>query len=150
MLSTLPILTSSWRATIDPEFYCRVGISRGTPRGQEGFRRYGPLAPGPWWRDISDETEWVAAYESRVLGRLDPPRVVAELHAIAGNKVPVLMCWERPPPDPAPCHRALVSRWIFREIGIEIPELGHEGLGHGNNHPKLSRIQRATCCCDLP
>lgn len=130
------IYTSCWRTKIDPMRFARIGISRGTPR-QAGFRRYLPLQPGQWWRDVTDEVEWCAAYDRLILAPLDPRRVVAELQALADGRPAVLLCWEPPPPDLSFCHCALVSRWLHKELNIEVRELGYEAAGFGCQHPKL-------------
>lgn len=49
----------------------------------------------------------------------------------------MLLCWEHPPPNPKPCHCALVSVWLWERMGLEVPELGHEAEGFGWSHPKL-------------
>ncbi len=45
-LATMPvqIVTSSWFTKLPPTI-ARIGISKGSPRGQSGFRRYMALAP---------------------------------------------------------------------------------------------------------
>ena len=85
----------------------------------------------------------VARYEAEVLSNLDPKQVVRDLMDVCGGQPGVLLCWEREPPDPSPCHRGLVSWWLHRELGLLVPELGHEELGAGDRHPKLSACVRA-------
>jgi hypothetical protein len=63
--------------------------------------------------------------------------VLRELAAVAEDMIPALLCFERPPPDPAWCHRGLVAGWLYDELGIEVREIGHEQLGGGWSHPKL-------------
>ena len=89
------ILTSSWQTKIDEAKYCRIGISRSTPRGQKGFRRYPKLNPGPWFRSIADEREWAKRYEEEILAPLDPRATADDLMTMADGRVPVLLCWER-------------------------------------------------------
>jgi hypothetical protein len=50
--------------------------------------------------------------------------------------IPTLLCSEAPAPNEAWCHRALVSAWLFDELGLEAREFGHEALGFGWQHPK--------------
>lgn len=76
-------------------------------------------------------------YYTEVLSKLDPKAVVAALAAMADGGIPTLLCWEAPPPNEAWCHRALVSAWLFDELGLAVPEFGHEALGFGWQHPKL-------------
>jgi hypothetical protein len=117
------LFTASWRSDLNT--------------GSAGYKRYAPLAPGPWFRDPIPDRDWVAKYESEVLAHLDARAVVRDLMALAGGQPVLLMCWEPPPPDLAWCHRALVSRWLSREVGMSAPEYGCEHLGHGYDHPKL-------------
>jgi hypothetical protein len=131
------ISTSSWRVPIVDPGYCRIGISRSTPRGQKGFRRYPKLHPGPWFRSIADEREWAARYQDEILAVLDPARTVAELRDIAGERAPVLLCWEPPEPGADFCHRGLVAAWLWDRVGLAVCELGFEAQGCGWSHPKM-------------
>jgi len=131
------ILTSSWFMKL-PADYARIGISRGTPCGQRvSFLTYRRLQPGPWLKSCPTPEDYARRYFDEVLSRLDPKAVVSALEAAANGGIPVLLCWELPPPDPAWCHRALVSAWLHDELGLEVPEFGHEALGFGWQHPKL-------------
>ena len=118
-----------------PETYVRVGISRGPPRGQRGYRMYAALAPGPWFRSVGAD-EFRRLYIAR-LAKLDPRQVLQELAALAGGQVPTLMCFERPAPGDAWCHRGLVSAWLHDTIGLKVVEYGHEDAGWGWAHPML-------------
>jgi hypothetical protein len=136
LVTGLMIKTSSWFVTL-PSGHARIGISRGTPRGQRGFRRYTALNPGPWFHSCSTPMEYAVRYYREVLAPLDPEKVVNDLIEIADNDIPVLLCFEAPPPSGAWCHRGLVSGWLHDELGIEVTELGHEAEGFGWAHPKL-------------
>lgn len=138
------ILTSSWRAAVDDSQFVRVGISRSVPRGAKGFRRYAALAPGAWFRSISDPREWSLRYDVEVLARLNPVTVAADLAAMSdGVKPVVLLCWE---PSGAGlddwCHRGLISVWLNERLGLEVFELGYEACGCGRSHPKLPLVLR--------
>jgi hypothetical protein len=135
------IFTSSWQTKIDETTCCRIGISRSTPRGQKGFRRYSKLHPGPWFRSIADERDWAKRYEAEILAPLDPQATVDELLAMADGRVPVLLCWEPPEPGDDYCHRGLVAAWLARTLKMTV-ELGQEGKGCGHSHPKLPRSLR--------
>jgi hypothetical protein len=139
MPTDIRIYTGSWRATIDPIRFVRVGISRSVPRGLRGYRRLSALEPGSWWRSIEDPIAWEARYQTDVLDKLDPHKTVDQLRAMSDGRDVVLCCWEASPPDRAWCHRAFVSRWLHREVGLEVHELGHEHCGCGTHHPKLPR-----------
>lgn len=133
-MSTPVIVTASWY-TILPAGYARIGISRGTPRGQRGYRMYRALAPGPWFRSV-EPAEFCRLYMAQ-LNELKPQQVVDELTALADGKIPAVLCFERPPPDPHWCHRSLVSAWLADELAIEVPEFGHWQGRFGWHHPKL-------------
>ena len=49
------IATSSWFTQLDPVRYARIGISRGVPRAQSGYRRYPKLNPGPWFNSVAND-----------------------------------------------------------------------------------------------
>lgn len=136
------ILTSSWQTAIDEARYCRIGISRSTPRGQKGYRRYPKLNPGPWFRSIAEEREWAKRYEDEILAPLDAQATVDELMAMADGRVPVLLCWEPPEPGDDYCHRGLVAAWLSRSLKMRVCELGQESEGCGHSHPKLPRSLR--------
>ena len=132
-------VTASWFTKL-PDGYCRIGISRGNPRGQHGFKLYRKLAPGPWFNSV-DTLEYRRRYFAQ-LEKLDPVATVAELADLACNQQPALLCFERAPPDPSWCHRALVSAWLYDTLGILVLEYGHEADGAGWMHPKLPAVLR--------
>ena len=133
---TVTIKTSSWFTKL-PDHHVRIGISRSVPNQLGTYLNYQPLAPGPWFRNCETPEEYRRRYFSEVLARLEPKTVVADLALMADGDIPVLLCWEAPPPDERWCHRALVSVWLFDELGLQICELGHESSGFGWQHPKL-------------
>ncbi|MFZ1101313.1 MAG: hypothetical protein WAN86_00250 [Hyphomicrobiaceae bacterium] len=65
---------------------------------------------------------------------------------MAGDRTSTLLCWEPPEPDPKWCHRALVSVWLWENLGLEVPELGQEHEGFGWSHPKLHPEARRSSC----
>jgi hypothetical protein len=135
------IKTSSWFTRL-PSDHVRIGISRGVPSKQTGFRRYPLLNPGPWFESCASPQEYTERYFD-ILNRLDPENVVYELEELAEGGTPTLLCWELPPPAPAWCHRGLVSAWLYDELGLEVVEYGHEQAGFGWQHPKLLPAMRA-------
>lgn len=130
-------ITSSWFTPLPPE-YARIGISRGTPRGQAGFRMYRPLAPGPWFNNVSAE-EYRKLYLAQ-LSTLDPRKVLSDLEALAGELTPALLCFEKPNDSEAWCHRGFVSAWMKDGLGLDVVEFGLEHMGAGWLHPKLPRL----------
>jgi hypothetical protein len=115
----------------------RIGISRGTPRGQNaGYRIYKMLAPGTWFASVGVD-EYRRRYFAEILGPLDPRAVAAELTVMAGGRIPVLLCFERSGRGQW-CHRALVASWLADAMGQPVPEFGHEHLAQ-ERHPLLPR-----------
>ena len=76
------ICTSSWFQTL-PTDYVRVGISRGAPRHQSGYRMYRALAPGAWFKSVDADT-YRTRYEA-LLAKLDPAQVLEDLHTISAD-----------------------------------------------------------------
>lgn len=130
------IATSSWFTPL-PAGYCRIGISRGVPRGQKGYRRYGKLNPGVWFNSVSPE-RYRQLYFAEILDPLDPAEVVTDLIRLSAGDIPVLLCWESAQlPIKQWCHRALVSAWLHESLGLKVCEVGLEAQGYGWNHPLL-------------
>ena len=102
----------------------RVSIARFPPRGTPaGFRVYRTLAPGPWFKSVS-EPEYRRRYAEQLAG-LDPAMVWDELHALAGDAEPVLLCWERKADLEANrtfCHRRIVAEWLQHRLGEIVAE----------------------------
>jgi hypothetical protein len=136
------IFTSCGSSNIDEAQFCRIGISRSTPRGQKGFRRYPKLNPGPWFRSIPDEREWAERYREEILAPLDAQQTIDELLAMAESRSPVLLCWEPSEPGDDYCHRGLVAAWLWQQAKVKVCELGFESEGCGARHPKLPRSLR--------
>ena len=101
----------------------RVSIARYAPRGTPaGFKVYKALAPGSWFNSVSRE-EYERLYAQQ-LGQLNPRQVAADLHALAGDAEPVLLCWERPPfTETNWCHRRIVADWLRATIVVSVPEV---------------------------
>jgi hypothetical protein len=130
----MQLFTSSWFANL-PDNIARIGISRGTPRGQSGYRVYRALAPGPWFRSVDYDT--YREHYFAILAQLDPEQVVADLNHLAGGRPAALLCFETAQPGPDWCHRAMVSVWLQERLGLDVPEYGLEEEGCGWSHPKL-------------
>ena len=133
--TSVPV-TSSWSAKL-PESYARIGISRGQPRGQSGYKMYRALAPGDWWNSVTPE-EYSERYFAQ-LAKLDPAEVLAELASLADGRIPALLCFEKPHDADAWCHRAFCSVWLKATVGIDVFEYGLESFGAGLSHPKLPK-----------
>jgi len=118
------VRTSSFFDFVGPG---RISIARYPPRRTPpGFRVYRALAPGPWFNSVTrPEYERMYADQLRVL---DPAQVWTDLHELAREHEPVLLCWERPLDLIAGttfCHRRLVAEYFRRTLGHVVPEHEH-------------------------
>lgn len=135
----MQLVTSSWFEPLRRDVV-RIGISRGSPRNHRGYRMYRALAPGGWFRSLTDE-EYVRRYSEEVLAALSPAAVLSDLKALAnGAPTVALLCFEPPFVGPDFCHRALCSLWLWKTLKLEVPEYGQ--LGFGPSHPKLPMFMR--------
>ncbi|HEY8244431.1 MAG TPA: DUF488 family protein [Casimicrobiaceae bacterium] len=102
----------------------RISIARFPPRGTPaGFRVYRALAPGPWFKSVS-EAEYRKRYAAQ-LAALDPKRTYQDLVTLTADDEPVLLCWERKADLEAGrvfCHRRIVAEWLGSTLGIDMPE----------------------------
>jgi hypothetical protein len=48
-----------------------------------------------------------------------------DLHALAGNHEPVLLCYEHYPDHKADdwCHRRMVAQWLEQSLGMSVTEM---------------------------
>jgi hypothetical protein len=65
------------------------------------------------------------SYDAEVLGLFDPHEVRVRLRQLAGDRVPVMCCYERVGSGQW-CHRALAAAWLAEGLGIRVSEFGHE------------------------
>lgn len=99
----------------------RISIARTAPRNTPaGFRVYRALTPGIWFKEV-DWPTYTSLYDEQ-LSQLDPRKVWADLHQIAGGAEPVLLCWERLD-EGKMCHRHLVADWFQNTLGESVSEL---------------------------
>lgn len=130
------VMTSSWFTAL-PAGYKRIGISRGTPRGQmAGFRLFKQLAPGAWFNSVGP-LEYDRLYRAEILGPLDPAKVMAQLQELADGQIPVLLCFEKAGSGQW-CHRAMAARWLAEHLGEPVPEFGFETVQQ-DRHPLFPR-----------
>jgi uncharacterized protein (DUF488 family) len=59
------------------------------------------------------QEEYEKGYRGEILSQLDPKNIYDQL------KDQVILCWEAPGKF---CHRRIVAKWIFENLGIEVPE----------------------------
>ena len=105
----------------------RVCIARWAPRGTPaGFRIYKLLAPRRDMLKLECEP-YRRIYFEDILGKLDPQQVSDDLHELAGDAEPVLLCWEKQADIEAGktyCHRHMVAEWFKAHLDIDVPEIG--------------------------
>ena len=116
----IELYSASWFTYRGPG---RVGISLGTPRNMlRGYRIYRQLAPERYMLGL-DYDAYLKAYHNEVLDRLNPVLVLDQLQHLAGDAVPVILCWEKPPLDTVNfCHRTMAREWLGQALGIETAE----------------------------
>jgi hypothetical protein len=91
----------------------RISISRYQPRFlPKDYAVFKALAPGAWFNKV-DEAEYRRLYQE-ILDSLNPREVWDELHRLAGEAEPVLLCYEKPGEF---CHRRIVAEWFYNELG---------------------------------
>lgn len=120
----MQLYTSHWRNPELGKLAAQiVSISRGQPRRKLPFRykKLMELAPDDHtWRQ-EDKERFEASYVRQLEG-LGAERILADLERIVGGcPAIILLCWERPHEEL--CHRWSLSRWMYEQTGIVIPEL---------------------------
>jgi hypothetical protein len=126
----MQIAAASWFTRL-PSTHVRVGISRGTPRGQAaGYKQYRVLCPEPWFNSVRPD-EYLRRYNEEILGKLLPSTVATELTRFGEGRVPTLLCYESASDIQCGakwCHRHIVAQWLEDHLGIEVPEVDHPNL----------------------
>ena len=106
-----------------PDNFEPICIVRWKPKWYTG-RAMIALAPSDrllrWWRASNKDEqaqEKYRQYYMQMLNQYSPIVVVNTLKAITGNKIPVLVCFEKD----GFCHRHLIAEWL-NQNGIECEE----------------------------
>ena len=60
-------------------------------------------------------------YQSEILRKLDPKKVLADIMALAQGSDVALCCYEKPGDF---CHRHIVAKWLMENTGVVIEEFG--------------------------
>ncbi len=95
-----------------------IAISRGVPSWYRG-KRYLGLAPTR--KMLANLPDFDVEYD-KLLAKLDPKKVYAELIQLCDGAEPILLCWED---FNVSCHRRRVAEWLMSQLDVEIPEFGH-------------------------
>jgi hypothetical protein len=133
------IMTASWFAKL-PAGAAAIGISRGVPRGKNGYQRLRELEPGPWFKSVPPE-RYLTLY-GQILDRLDPSAIRDRL--LGYGEIPILLCWEAAHDCHAGskwCQRHLAAKWLEDRLGIEVQEVGFPDL---NRFAFLRKLAIAT------
>ena len=98
-----------------------VSIAWWNPKWFEGIS-YKIVAPLPEMlrNDITNE-QYTLMYQRRILSKLNPGKIVRDLHVMTGGKDCALLCYEKPGDF---CHRHLLADWMLKETGLVIQEFG--------------------------
>lgn len=119
----MQIFTASWFAKLPPTVQ-RIGVSRGTPRGQSaGYRMLRELAPGPWFKSVTPR-KYLDLYNEQ-LAALDPAGIVDRLNVLGEGKDVAMLCFESAKDCHSGakwCHRHIAARWLGDTLGITVLE----------------------------
>ncbi len=77
------------------------------------------LAPDAYYIKYP-ECQYIPIYEKK-LDKLNAKNVYNELKILSNGNDIVLLCYEK---EGVFCHRILVAKWLKKELGIEVKELG--------------------------
>jgi hypothetical protein len=134
MMSTSQIKPGPWSGKF-PDDQLRVGISRGNAaRAGCWLSRVSQARSGTRFNSVEVD-EYRRRYYAEILGPLDTQAVAGELLDMAGGRIPVLLCFERPGRGQW-CHCAMASEWLAEATGQAVPEFGFETLPQ-HEHPLL-------------
>ena len=61
------------------------------------------------WKKDHDNANYIIEYNTKVLSRLEPKRVINDLNNLSGGKDIALICYEKSSDF---CHRHLVAEWL--------------------------------------
>lgn len=99
-----------------------ISIARYAPKGYKGFHLEA-LYPSPsllsaYKNGSIHEAEYTSIYRQMLKEEISPEQVVEQIAQMAGERSPVLVCYEKPTEF---CHRHIVSEWL-RQHGYDSSE----------------------------
>ena len=108
-----------------PHNYEPICIAKWPPKWFKG-KQFSQLAPSKellnWWNGSDKDKDCEITYElqfrKQTLSKLDPIEIEKAIHNLAGDKIPVLVCYEKSYDF---CHRHLVRNWLNKN-GIKCEE----------------------------
>ena len=103
----------------------RISIARYAPKHVSGHVQYSALAPGKWFKNAENKTyeRYRDLYYQEILAPLNAYVVWDELHRLAGDAEPVLLCWEHLRKEGDWCHRRIVAEWFEDRVGAIVAEM---------------------------
>ena len=109
-----------------PDNLYPISICGKAPDWYKGVQ-YKALAPKYWffkkYKEDRDNEFYALVFNKEVLSVLRPHEVLSDLKKLTGNKIPCLLCYEKPGDF---CHRHLVAEWLQNNCGIEVREYGKQ------------------------
>ena len=121
--------------SIDKTKYYPIAISRYLPKNIN-LTQILELAPPSWLIKEKNQGKFIEEFQKR-LECLDSMEVYELLKSISKEKVPVLLCYEKPGEF---CHRHIIAEW-FEKAGIRVKELGYEDYERVNYRIIENKIQ---------
>lgn len=113
-----------------------ICIARGIPKFYGGAVEQS-VAPFGWMlKDGVTRDEYIKAYFSQVLTRINPRQFLDKCKVLSKGKDVALLCYEKPEDF---CHRHLLAEWLNRELGIEVKEFGVIGEPWNPKNPKVEQ-----------
>ena len=105
-----------------PDNVCPISICGKAPDWYKGIQ-YKALAPKYWffkkYKEDGDAEFYTLAFQKDVCDALNVSTTLLDLQKLAGDKIPCLLCYEKPGDF---CHRHIVAEWIKNNSTIKVEE----------------------------
>ena len=105
-----------------PDNVCPISICGKAPDWYKGIQ-YKALAPKYWffkkYKEDGDAEFYTLAFQKDVCDALNVSKTLLDLQKLAGDKIPCLLCYEKPGDF---CHRHIVAEWIKNNSTIKVEE----------------------------
>ena len=105
-----------------PDNVCPISICGKAPDWYKGIQ-YKALAPKYWffkkYKEDGDAEFYTLAFQKDVCDALNVSTTLLDLQKLAGDKIPCLICYEKPGDF---CHRHIVAEWIKNNSNIKVEE----------------------------
>ena len=107
-----------------PDNVCPISICGKAPDWYKGIQ-YKALAPKYWffkkYKEDGDAEFYTLAFQKDVCDALNVSTTLLDLQKLAGDKIPCLLCYEKPGDF---CHRHIVAEWLHDRLGVHVEEFG--------------------------